>query len=128
MFLDGITGKAKSMILDDLWGSVDKLGSVITIANWGIALTLLFSFAFTVVSIKATSRKDALTKIAEQTASDHVANLDKANAALRGRVETLQESLKDRTISQDQENELIKLLAGKASGPVENKRFSVTPR
>jgi hypothetical protein len=55
----------RNVIFNDLWSSAEKFGSLLVRATWGIALTLLVSFACTVVSIKATSRTDELTGIEE---------------------------------------------------------------
>ena len=78
------------MRFGDLWNSVEKLGSLITLANWGIAATLLFGFAFTVVVIKAGNRKDKLTSVEDLRKSEDIANLNAANLVLRGQVATLE--------------------------------------
>src|SRR5712691_3240062 len=48
------------MALHALCNSVDRLSWLITKANWGIAISLLLGFAFTVIAIKAGNRKDEL--------------------------------------------------------------------
>jgi hypothetical protein len=81
-----------AMHLSELWNSVDKLGTLITAANWGIAFTLLIAFACTVVAVKATSRKDALNGQEDLRKAAHIAEIDAANLALRGKVATLETS------------------------------------
>ena len=78
------------MSLSDLWNSVERLGSLIMLANWGIAATLLIAFACTVVAIKASSRKDELTGAEDLRKAEHIAELDHANLTLRGQVVTLE--------------------------------------
>jgi hypothetical protein len=76
--------------MSDYWNSVEKLGSLITLANWGIALSLLFGFIFTAVVIKAGNRKDKLTSAEDLRKAEHIANIDAANLILRGQVATLE--------------------------------------
>jgi hypothetical protein len=76
----------------DLWNSIDKLSSLITIANWGIAITLLVTFAFTVVVIKAGTRKDQLTGAEDLRKAEQIANLEHSNLTLRSQVATLEVS------------------------------------
>ncbi len=73
-----------------MWNSIERLGSLITLANWGIAATLLIAFACTVVAIKASSRKDELTSAEDLQKAGHIAELDYANLTLRGQVATLE--------------------------------------
>jgi multidrug efflux pump subunit AcrA (membrane-fusion protein) len=58
----------------DLWNSIDRLSRLITLANWGIAASLLLGFAFTVITIKASGRKDELVDIEERERSARIAN------------------------------------------------------
>jgi hypothetical protein len=76
--------------MNDVWNSVEKLDSLVTAANWGIALTLLVAFACTVVAIKLGGRKDALTHATELGKAERIAHLDTANLTLQGQVATLQ--------------------------------------
>jgi hypothetical protein len=76
------------MNFGDFWNSVDKLSSLITWANWGIAATLLITFAFIV--IKTGNRKDALTGIEDLRKAEQIANLEHANLSLRGQVAVLE--------------------------------------
>jgi hypothetical protein len=78
------------MNFSDFWNSVDKLSSLITWANWGIAATLLITFAFTVIVIKTGNRKDELTGIEDLSKAEQIANLEHANLSLRGQVATLE--------------------------------------
>jgi len=87
-----------------LWNSVERLSSLISIANWGIAFTLLAAFACTVVVIKASSRKDDLTAVEDlkkageiadtkklaEDAHERAEHLEHDNLALRGQVATLE--------------------------------------
>lgn len=73
-----------------MWNSIERLGSLITLANWGIAGTLLVAFACTVVAIKASNRKDELTGAEDLRKAEHIADLDHANLTLRGQVATLE--------------------------------------
>jgi hypothetical protein len=73
-----------------MWDSIERLGSLISWANWGIAATLLIAFACTVVAIKASSRKDELTGAEDLRKAEHIAELDHANLTLRGQVATLE--------------------------------------
>lgn len=90
--LSSRTGKLNAMRFNDLWNSVERLGSLVTAANWGVALTLLVAFACTVVAIKASSRKDELTRTEDLHKAEHIAKLDHANLTLRGQVATLEEN------------------------------------
>jgi hypothetical protein len=76
--------------MHELWSSPEKLSSLITAANWGIATTLLVAFACTAVVVKATSQKDALTRALDLAKAQHIAELDNANLTLRGQVATLE--------------------------------------
>jgi hypothetical protein len=78
------------MQFNDFWNSIEKLGSLVTAANWGVAATLLIGFACTVVAIKASSRKDQLTNAENLHKAEHIAKLDNANLTLRGQVATLE--------------------------------------
>jgi hypothetical protein len=78
------------MSFSDLWNSVERLGSLNTLANWGIAATLLMAFACTVVAIKTSSRKDELIGAEDLRKAEHIADLDHANLTLRGQVATLE--------------------------------------
>ncbi len=60
--------------LYDLWNSMEGLTSLITFANWGIAMTLLLGFAFTAIAIKAGSRKDSFSQIEEDKKSQLIAD------------------------------------------------------
>jgi hypothetical protein len=73
-----------------MWNSIERLGSLITLANWGIAATLLIAFACTVIAIKASGRKDELTGAEDLRKAEHIAELDHANLTLRGQVATLE--------------------------------------
>jgi hypothetical protein len=79
-----------SAAMHEFWNSPDKLGSLITAANWGIAITLLVAFACTAIVVKATSQKDALTAVVDIAKAQHIAELDGANLTLRGQVATLE--------------------------------------
>lgn len=79
-----------AMRFSSLWNSIERLGSLITLANWGIAATLLVAFACTVIAIKASSRKDELTGAEDLRKAEHIADLDHANLTLRGQVATLE--------------------------------------
>jgi hypothetical protein len=57
------TLKEKPMNFHDFWNSVQRLSSLITFANWGIALSLLLSFTFTVVSITASKKRETLVSV-----------------------------------------------------------------
>jgi hypothetical protein len=78
------------MHFGDYWNSIEKLGSVIAVSNWGIALSLLFSCLFTIVVIKAGGRKDRLTAIEDLRKAEQIAKLETANLTLRGQVATLE--------------------------------------
>jgi hypothetical protein len=77
-------------VMHEFWNSPEKLGSLITAANWGIAVTLLVAFACTAIVVKATSQKDALTAVLDLAKAQHIAELDGANLTLRGQVATLE--------------------------------------
>jgi hypothetical protein len=78
------------MSFNDLWNSAERLGSLNTLANWGIAATLLIAFACTVIAVKTSSRKDELTRAENLRKAEHIADLDHANLTLRGQVATLE--------------------------------------
>jgi hypothetical protein len=80
------------MSLPELWNSVERLSSTITLANWGIAITLFVAFVCTVVTIKAGNRKDQLTSAEDLRKAEQVANLEHSNLTLRGQVATLETS------------------------------------
>ena len=85
-------------VLQHGWSSIEGLGKLITLANWGIAASLAFGCVFTVIAIKAGSKKDDLVRIedlrkTEQIAntmklagdaSERATNLERANLTLRG--------------------------------------------
>lgn len=57
----------------NLWNSTEGLSRLITLANWGIAASLLLGFAFTVLAIKAGDRKDELLKAADLAKANEMA-------------------------------------------------------
>ena len=57
-----------------LWNSIDRLSSLVTLANWGIAISLLLGFTFTVIAIKASGRKDELVSVEELKKSGQIAD------------------------------------------------------
>ncbi len=59
----------------EIWNSIDRLARVITLANWGIAVSLLLGFLFTVIVIKAGNRKDALAAIEESKSTAKITEL-----------------------------------------------------
>jgi hypothetical protein len=59
--------------LKTIWDSIDSLSSVVTRANWGIAMTLLFGCLFTAISIIAGNRKDELLKASDLTREERIA-------------------------------------------------------
>lgn len=83
------------MSLHNLWNSVERLSSLITLANWGIAATLLVAFACTVIAIKASSRKDELTGAEDLRKAEQIANLEHDNLTLRSQVATLETNAAD---------------------------------
>lgn len=56
------------------WGSIERLSRVITLANWGIALSLLIGFGCTVLAIKAGSKRDKLIAIEDSKREQKVAD------------------------------------------------------
>jgi hypothetical protein len=135
-----IAGMAKVGWLSEIWNSVDKLSSTINTANWGIAGTLIVTFVFTAIVIKAGNRKDALLRVAEVENEKTIADTRKLAADANERAARLgleQEQLKAqnltlqsvveterikrmelerqagfRTISKEQRLEALSLLAG----------------
>lgn len=61
----------------NLWDSIERLSWLITVANWGIAFTLLVAFACTVVAIKAGSRKDELIGVEDLQKAKRIADTEK---------------------------------------------------
>lgn len=59
------------------WHSIDGLSSLIRNANWGIALSVLFSFLFTVVVIVADKKREGLTRQAELAKQKEIAGINK---------------------------------------------------
>lgn len=86
--------------LQSLWDSVEKLSRLITAANWGIAITLLFAFLFTVVAIKSGSRRDALIKAED----------DKKGKSLADTRLKLEQYVSGRTITEEQANTIKAVL------------------
>jgi hypothetical protein len=61
------------MSFHSLWDSIDGLSRLVTIANWGIAASLLLGFAFTAIVIKAGGRKDELVAIEDLRKAEQIA-------------------------------------------------------
>jgi hypothetical protein len=115
------------MSFSDLWDSIEKLSRLITVANWGIALTLLVAFACTVVVIKAGNRKDELTGIEDLQKAKQIADTTKlageaneqagiANeraAELEKENLILQQKLANRRITKAQHDVLVAFLSKK---------------
>jgi hypothetical protein len=59
----------------EIWNSIDRLARIITLANWGIAASLLLGFFFTVIVIKAGNRKDDLAAIEESKTTAKITTL-----------------------------------------------------
>ena len=78
------------MSWQEIWNSVERLSSIITVANWGIAITLLVTFFCTVVVIAAGNRKDKLLAAEDLRKAEQIANLEHSNLALRSQVATLE--------------------------------------
>jgi len=74
--------------LHDLWKSADRLSDAITLANWGIAASLLFGFLFTAFVIIAGNRKDelneALSKAQDLRISEAQRGAAEATATAKG--------------------------------------------
>jgi hypothetical protein len=97
------------MTFHDVWDSIDRLARLISLANWGIALSLLFGFAFTAIAIKAGGRKDDLVGIEDLKKAGQIADtlklagdanerskkLEHDNLSLRGQVATLETNASD---------------------------------
>lgn len=97
------------MFWHDVWNSIDRLARLVTFANWGIAASLLFGFAFTVVAIKAGGRKDELVAVEDLKKAQQIADtmklagdanekaneLEHDNLKLRGQVATLETNAAD---------------------------------
>lgn len=64
----------------DLWGSVDRLSGAITLANWGIAASLLCGFLFTAFVIIAGNRKDELNDIVAKAQGLRIAEAQRGAA------------------------------------------------
>jgi hypothetical protein len=59
------------------WHSIDGLSSLIRNANWGIALSVFFSFLFTVVVIVADKKREGLTRQEELSKQKEIAGINK---------------------------------------------------
>src|ERR1700761_5661414 len=91
--------------LNSIWNSTDSLSSVITLANWGIAITLLLGGLFTTTTIIAGNRKDDLLKTAELDKEQRIADANRvAGEANRGAAEA-----NERTKSMELEAEKARL-------------------
>jgi hypothetical protein len=88
-----------------VWNSADKLSRLITAANWGIAFTVLVTFALTVLLIKANSRRDVLIKIEDDERTKIL-----ADTRLR-----LEQYVSARTIT-DEQADIIKSALASARG------------
>lgn len=64
----------------DLWESVDRLSDAITLANWGIAASLLFGFLFTAFVIIAGNRKDELNDVVAKAQNLRIAEAQRGVA------------------------------------------------
>lgn len=73
----------KKARMGDLWNSPEKLASLITAANWGIALTLLTAFLCTVVAIKTGGRKDELSNAEALEKREKIAQLGRDTEQLK---------------------------------------------
>ena len=64
----------------DLWESVERLSSAITVANWGIAASLLSGFLFTAFVIIAGNRKDELNDVVAKAQGLRIAEAQRGAA------------------------------------------------
>jgi hypothetical protein len=138
--LEELWTRNADMNFHDWWNSIDRLGKLITWANWGIAASLLFGFAFTVVVIKAGNRKDELADADELEKMNRIAEIEHSNLNLRSQIaglETnaatqqeraakaekelleLQERIKDRHLTREQKTTLVRELSNSAKGQLE---------
>jgi hypothetical protein len=59
------------------WYSIDGLSSLIRSANWGLAVSVLFTFLFTVVIIVADKKREHLTRQEEIVKREEIAGINK---------------------------------------------------
>ena len=60
-----------------IWNSIEKLSSVVTLANWGIAATLLITFVFTAIVIIAGNRGDALLQASDLEKEERISSANR---------------------------------------------------
>ena len=123
---------SKPSWLEPLWNSPDKLSTLVTRANWGIAFALLLSFVLSVLVIKAGGRKDTLlqeqerqkakviadTNLLAAQANERAGKLEKEAAELESKNLTLEAAIAPRRLSERQQKELAELtkFAGRTVG------------